>query len=128
MELNEFDFEVEIKCPLFPTEDKETLIQCISNVFPKTEWDLTEYEVIGNSKYLTRFKKILEDMRIRDTARQHMKERVVGEECSFALSKQATCNAKVNFSQEDKPLGEVEVKIVCDDIYSLIKNLTETEE
>ncbi len=128
MELNEFNFEVEIRCPMFPTEDKETLIHCIANVFPKTEWELKSDEVVGKSKYLTRFRKILEDMRIRDTAREHMKGRVVEDECSFRLSKQATCNAKVNFSEEEKPLGELEVKIVCDDINALIENITETED
>ena len=126
--MNDFDFEVEIRCPKFPTEDKETLIHCISNVFPKTNWELKEDKVVGKSKYLTRFKKILEDMRIRDTARKYMKDRVVGSECSFAISKQATCNAKVNFSQEEKPLGDVEVKMICDDIDALIENITETEE
>ncbi|MBS3781949.1 MAG: hypothetical protein KGY66_07210 [Candidatus Thermoplasmatota archaeon] len=128
MELNEIDFKVEIRCPMFPTEDKETLIHCNSKVFPKTNWSLSDDEVIGKSNYLTRFKKILEDMRIRDTARQYMKERVVDDECSFTLSKQATCNAKVNFSEEEKPLGELEVKIVCNKIDALIENLTETEE
>jgi len=128
MELNEFNFEVEIRCPMFPTEDKETLIHCLSNVFPKTIWDLGSDEVIGKSKYLTRFKKILKDMRIRDTAREHMKERIVGDECSFTLSKQAMCNAKVNFSEEKKPLGEVEVSIFCEEIDDLIETLTETEE
>jgi len=126
--LNEFNFEVEIRCPMFPTEDKETLIHCLSNVFPKTIWDIGSDEVFGKSKYLTRFKKILEDMRIRDTARGYMKERIVGDECSFTLSKQATCSAKVNFSEEKKALGEVEVKIFCDEIDALIENLTETEE
>jgi len=128
MELNEFNFEVEIRCPIFPTEDTETLVHCLSNVFPKTNWDLSNDKVIGKSKYLTRFKKILKDMRIRDTARQYMKERAVDNECLFSLSKQATCSAKVNFSQEEKPLGELEVNIVCDEINLLIENLTETEE
>jgi len=126
--LNEFNFVVEIRCPIFPTEEKETLVHCISNVFPKTQWEISDDEVIGKSKYLTRFKKILKDMQIRDTAREHMKERVVEDKCFFALSKQATCAAKVNFSEEEKPLGELEVKIVCDDISGLIEDLTETEE
>lgn len=126
--MNEFNFIVEIRCPIFPTEEKETLVHCISNVFPKTQWEISDDEVIGKSKYLTRFKKILKDMQIRDTAREHMKERVVEDKCLFALSKQATCTAKVNFSEEEKPLGELEVKIVCDDISGLIEDLTETEE
>lgn len=126
--MNDFNFEVEIKCPIFPTEDKETLLHCISNIFPKTNWEFSDDEVIGKSRYLTRFKKILKEMQIRDTAREQMKERVVEDKCFFALSKQATCNAKVNFSEEEKPLGELEVKIVCDDINALIDNLTETEE
>ncbi|MFW5946281.1 MAG: hypothetical protein ACOCSJ_01850 [Candidatus Natronoplasma sp.] len=128
MELSDFNFEVEIRCPKSPTEDKETLVHCISNVFPKTKWEFKGDKVVGKSKYLTRFKKILEDMRIRDTARKYMKDRVVDSKCSFSISKQATCSAKVNFSQEEKPLGDLEVKIICDDIDALIENITETEE
>ncbi len=128
MELNEFDFEAQIRCPRFPTEDKETLVRCLSKVFPKTNWDIGEREIEGKTEYLTRFKKILKDMKIRDTARDLMKSRVIDNQCSFSLNKQATCNAKVNFSEEDQPLGKVEVTIECDNVIDLIHNLTETEE
>ena len=127
MELSDYDFEVKIRSPIYPTEDTEKLVQCLSKVFPKTKWDIREKTIEGNSKYLTRFKTILEDMQIRDTARNYMKEKIVNNECSFSLSKQAMCNAKVNFSVEKKPLGEVEVIITCDEISELIDNLTETE-
>ncbi len=128
MELNEFDFEVKISCDIYPTEDKEKLVQCVSNVFPKTQWELGEESITGNSRYLTRFKTILEDMQIRDTARSYLKDKTAGNECSFSLSKQATCQAKVNFSDEERALGEVEVKIICENIEELIEDLTETEE
>lgn len=128
MGLNDFNFEVKISSPIYPTEGKETLISCLSNIFPKTNWEIKENEVTGESKYLTRFKSILEDMQIRDTARDHMRKRVSGGSCAFTLSKQATCNAKINFSEQEQPLGPVEVEIICDDIVMLIENLTEIEE
>ncbi|MEF8874348.1 MAG: RNA-binding domain-containing protein [Candidatus Thermoplasmatota archaeon] len=128
MGLNDFDFEVKVRSPIYPTEDKETLISCLSNIFPKTNWEIEGEEIVGETKYLTRFKSILEDMQIRDTARNYMKNRVLGEKCSFTLSKQATCNAKINFSEQEQPLGGVEVKIICKDIMMLIENLTEIEE
>ncbi|MFP4001969.1 MAG: RNA-binding domain-containing protein [Thermoplasmata archaeon] len=128
MKLNEFDFEVDIQCPRYPTEDKEKLIQCLSNVFPKTKWDIEEKRIEGKTKYLTRFKRILEDMRIRDTARSYLKERMVGDRCSFSLSKQATCSEKINFSETEKSLGEVKVIIRCEKISGLIENITGTEE
>ncbi len=128
MGLNDFDFKVKIRCPLYPTEDKETLIFCLSNIFPKTEWEIKEEEVVGGSRYLTRFKMILEEMKIRDTARDYLRKNASENECSFILSKQATCNEKINFSQQDQPLGGVEVKIICDDILLLIDKLTEVDE
>ncbi len=128
MELNEFDFEVQIRCPRFPTENKETLIRCLSKVFPKTDWDIGKEEIEGRTEYLTRFKKILKDMKIRDTARKLLKSRATENQCTFSLNKQATCNEKVNFSEEEQPLGKVEVIIECGEIEELIQNLTETEE
>ncbi|MBS3817314.1 MAG: hypothetical protein KGY76_07110 [Candidatus Thermoplasmatota archaeon] len=128
MEVNDFDFEVKIKTPRFPTEDKERILSCLSKLFPKTEWTVKEEEIEGTSKYLTRFKMTLEDMQIRDTARNYMKNRLIGNKCSFTLSKQAACSEKINFSEREHSLGGVEVEIICDDIVRLIENLTEIEE
>ncbi len=127
MGLNDFDFKVKISSTIYPTEDKETLISCISSVFPKTNWDIAGDEVKGETEYLTRFKMILEDMQIRDTARNYMKNRVLGDRCTFTLSKQATCNEKINFSEQEHSLGGVEVEIICEDIMMLIEKLTEVE-
>lgn len=128
MDLNDIDFKVELKTPKFPTEDKEKVISCLSNIFPKTHWAVGEEKIEGESNYLTRFKRVLEDMQIRDTARNYMKERATGNRCAFILSKQAACNEKINFSQEEQPLGGIEVKIICEEMMKLIENLTEIEE
>jgi len=127
MGLNDFDFKVKISSPRYPTENKETLIFCISNIFPKCSWEIKEDEVVGETRYLTRFKMILEDMRIRDTARDYLQKRVIGNRCSFTLSKQASCNEKISFSEQEQPLGGIQVTITCDDIIMLIENLTETD-
>ncbi len=128
MDLNEIDFTVKIKVPRYPTEDKEKILFCLSNLFPKTEWTLSEEKIEGESKYLTRFKTILEDMQIRDTAREHMKSRVTGNRCSLVLSKQASCSEKINFLEEEQPLGGIEVDMISEDIVRLIEVLTEVEE
>lgn len=128
MSLEDFDYEVEVKTPLYPTEDKETVVQCLSNIFPKTNWSIEDDQISGESRYLTRFKKILKDMRIRDTARDHLKRKTVGDECSFILSKQASCNEKINFSDEDQPLGGIEVTIYSQRINELIEEITEVKE
>ncbi len=128
MSLKEFDYKVEIRCPLYPTEEKETVLHCLSNLFPKTQWEIKEDSIVGESSYLTRFKKILKDMQIRDTARDLLKRNIEDEECSFILSKQASCNAKINFSEEDQPLGSLHVKIICSEIEALVSDLTEVED
>jgi len=128
MDLTALDFTVEIKTPRYPTENKESVVSCLSNIFPKTRWALQEKKIEGTSEYLTRFKTILEEMQIRDTARDHMKSRVIGDKCSFVLSKQAACNEKISFSQEDQPLGGIEVDIICDEIMKLIEIVTEVED
>ncbi len=124
MSLERFKYDVRIKALLYPTERKKILRYCLEEVFPGTKWQLAGDTLTGESDSLARFAEILDDMKIRDTAREHLLRKVGPDGCTFEISKQATCNGKVNFSVVEHPLGSVQVNIYCDDTESLIKELT----
>ncbi len=133
MALSMIEYEVEITTPVYPTERSNRVIACLSRVFPEAEWEDGEEKVEGHTTSLETFKEILEDMKIRDTARSYMLKRVQGNRCTFTISKQACCSSKVNFSSpEDQPLGGVEVSIKTegneDQIKKVVHHLTEIEE
>lgn len=127
MELYTIDYSVEISAPLFSTEDEKKVLRCISRVFPDVQWKVSEDKIEGETDDLGRFKEILRDMKIRDTARSYLSRNIDGNTCEFKLSKQATCSRKVSFSEEDQPLGRVYVKIESEDIELLIDRLTSRE-
>ena len=124
MNLEESELEVEITTPLLSTENKERVIFCLNEIFPGTEWVIKEEEIKGETNSLERFKKILKDRKIRDTARSYMLGHIIGDECKFTLSKQASCGGAVNFSEEEQPLGGIDVTIRSDNIREVIEEIT----
>ena len=128
MILEDIEYNVRIETPLYSTEDPIRVKQCLSNIFPYVKWEETSDMIKGETKELEKFKTILENMQIRDTARSFMKRKTVDNECKFTLSKQAACNEKINFSEERQPLGGIEVNIESKDLDKLIETLTDTGE
>jgi len=127
MELYSIDHTVEISTPLFSTEDEKKVLQCLSRVFPDVRWDVSDDEIYGETDDLERFKEILRDMKIRDAALSYLSRKIEGDTCEFKISKQAACNAKINFSEEKQPLGPIHVRIHSEDIETLIDRLTSKE-
>ncbi len=126
MSLGVYDYTVTIKTEIYPTERKKVVQYCLEEIFPSTEWNMEGEELHGESKSLEEFAEILYDTKIRDTAREHLLRKVNDGKCSFVLSKQATCTRRINFSVVEQPLGVVEITIECDQIESLIRELTKT--
>jgi predicted RNA binding protein with dsRBD fold (UPF0201 family) len=100
------------RTPVNPTEDPRKVLRCILNIFPNCEHELGE-ENIGFSTYdLQRFIEILRDQKIRDTAAMVMERGLHGDTTSFFLNKQAAFMQKINFTDGDSILGDMEITIV----------------
>ncbi|MFW6040639.1 MAG: RNA-binding domain-containing protein [Thermoplasmatota archaeon] len=127
MSLDELKVEVDIWTPLNPTETEKKVLFCLKQIFPDAEWEVKNGKIIGTTNSLERFKKILKDMKIRDTARSYMLNKTFGNRCSFTLSKQASCNKRINFSDVEKPLGGIKVNIISDHIEKIINELTKKD-
>ncbi|MFW6176398.1 MAG: hypothetical protein ACOC40_01730 [Thermoplasmatota archaeon] len=128
MILEDIEYEVKIETPLYSTEDPKNVKGCLANIFPDVYWKGTNDSIKGTTDDLQRFKTILENMLIRDTARSFLKRKSMNNTCRFTISKQASCNTKINFSETKQPLGGIQVEIGCEQMNELIEALTRIED
>jgi predicted RNA binding protein with dsRBD fold (UPF0201 family) len=114
--------EIRLSVRCFPTENRDKIVEAIIGLFP-------DAEVVGDDPILARsasvdaFGDILRRYRIRDAARAVMRRGHKGNSTSFLLNKQVATVGKVSFSEENHPLGDIEVTIVSDNIDELIDSI-----
>lgn len=117
--------EVLIKCPVNPTENPEKVRKAVMNIFPEAEINIGEGSLTGRATSLDRFREILRDLRIRDSARAFLMANIEENQVSFSISKQAAYMGKISFGGLNPALGEIEILIKDDDPKTLIRWLTE---
>ena len=108
---------------LFPTEDRERVRQGILNIFPCAEVTETDDVIRAVTDDLSRFKELLRNHRILDSARAVMLRGMAGDRTDFQLNKQAALVGKVSFAEGRPPLGPIEVSISADDLEALIDDV-----
>ncbi len=114
--------EVSLRARCFPTEDRERVLRAILLLFP----DATlagDDTIEGRAKSLDIFAEALRRQRIRDSARSILRKGTSGNSTTFRLNKQVAAIGKVSFSEESHALGDIEVKIVSDDIIRVIDKI-----
>lgn len=110
-----------------PTEDKEKVKNAMLNIFPDLRIDDKGNKMVGVSSSLDRFKEILREGRIRDTARRILLRGKEGNKTGFKLNKQATFVGKVCFAEESQPLGDITVTVEDENIDRIIEEITSTK-
>ncbi len=116
---------VRISTPLNPTEDPEKVKRAVKNIFPDADLDIAGAELIGSAKSLEKFKEILAEQRIRDTARDFLSGKIQGNSLKFSISKQAAYMGKISFGGVRPALGEIEVEIEDENPDRVVEWLTE---
>ncbi len=119
---------VRIRTPLYPTESKEKVKKAVLNIFPDADIEVEKDAVVGESRDLERFREILRDLRIRDTARHYLMSHLHDDVMSFSISKQAAYVGKISFGGNKPALGEIDVEIESKSPEKLIQWLTFTGE
>jgi predicted RNA binding protein with dsRBD fold (UPF0201 family) len=114
--------EVRLKTRCYPTEDRGKIVEAITDLFPDAEVSGTD-ELSGTSHSLDMFGELLKKQRIRDAARAVLRRGIRGNGTSFRLNKQVATVGKISFSEEDRPLGDIEVEIVADDLDAAIDGI-----
>ena len=116
--------EVRIVTPLYPTEAPEKVKKAITNIFPDCSLGEKEGEITGKSASLERFRELLKEQRIRDTARAVLLGKTEGNAVRFSISKQAAYVGKLSFGGTNPALGEMEIEITDDMPEKLVEWLT----
>lgn len=114
--------EVRLRARCFPTEDRGRVVAAITGLFPDADVQGAD-PVTATSSSVERFGELLRRQRIRDAARVVMRRGLRGNSTSFRLNKQVAAVGKVSFSEEEHPLGDIEVEIVSDNIDAIIDSI-----
>jgi predicted RNA binding protein with dsRBD fold (UPF0201 family) len=110
-----------------PTEDRDKVINAISNILKFDELEIGEdyVSVTGEDESLLDLRESLKIRKIRDTAQRIFMNGTDGNKIRFSLSKQAALVSTPNFVDKGMSiLGEIDVTIETDDIEGFIKWMT----
>ena len=114
--------EIRVTARCHPTEEREKIAQAIQGIFPDAQFEGAD-PIVASSSSLDNFAELLRRQRIRDAARQVMRKNKRGQVTTFNLNKQVATVGKLSFSEEEHPLGDIEVAIRADDLDSLIDKI-----
>ena len=113
---------VRISTRCFPTEDRDKVVSAVTRLFP--DCVLVGDDVLrGETSTLDEFSELLRRQRIRDSARSVLRRGLRGDSTSFKINKQVAAVGKVSFSEENHPLGDIEVIITDANIASVIDSI-----
>ena len=116
---------VRVEAPVHATESAAKVRLACLNVFP----DLAVVEegdrLVGETSTLARFRELVRNQRIRDSARDVLIRGRRGQTTSFPLSKHAAFVGRVNFTS-GAPLGDIRVTIEDDNLDALIDHVAES--
>ncbi len=114
--------EVRLSARCFKTEDRQKIANSFTTLFPDAKVEGDD-PVTATSGSVERFGELLRQLRIRDAARAVMRRGISGNSTYFQLNKQVAAVGKVSFSQENHPLGDIDVTISDSDIEALIDSI-----
>lgn len=110
-----------VRC--YPTEDPFKVKEALLRVFPDSSIEECEGGYIARSSSAERFREIVWNLHIRDTARSVLLRKAEGDRTSFTLNKQVAYVGKVSFVEEPPPLGGIEVVIEDENLRGLIDEI-----
>jgi len=114
------------RAPCHPTENKEKVKQALLNMFPEGEVEELEGELIVRTASGERFRQLIIDHHIRDTARSVLLRGVTGDRTFFRLNKQVAAVGKLSFAEGAPPLGTIDVEVTAEDMSAAIDHLAES--
>ncbi len=114
--------EVRVRARCYPTEDRDKVVHAILSFFPDAELS-GEEDISGIAHSVEALGEQLKRQQIRDAARAVFRRGLSGTSTTFRLNKQVAAVGRISFSDEDRPLGDIEVDIVADDMERVIDRI-----
>lgn len=121
-----------------PTEDESKVQRALLNIFPNSKVariskgdDVNVLRIQGvGLNFLTNFRNIIRQERIRDAARRILLSRIDGDDLTFFLNKQAAFVGRISFCapERESPLGPITIKIATPSPESVVEYLSATGE
>ncbi len=108
------------------TEDHEKVVQAIMNIFPEAKLEVEDDIINGVSPNIDVLLKMINQQRIRDTARQVLHKGSFKNKIKFFLNKQVAYVSKVNFVDGNSVLGDIKVIIEIDDPEAMLDSILPT--
>lgn len=106
----------------FPTEDRDRVVGALTAFMPDAVVDGQD-PIVAESHNMDAFAEQLAKQRIRAAARKVLLRNMDGDEVRFRLNKQVATAGKISLSEEDHPLGDIEVAIQSSDIRAMIDRI-----
>jgi len=104
--------EIEGWVPVFPTEDPEKVRSGIERLFPGSIISMGKERIDFTTDSLDELGLLLEEQRIRDTAVMVLRRNLIEDSTHFYLNKQAALFGRVNFTEGNSSLGDIQVKVM----------------
>ena len=116
--------ETFITAPIHPTEDPDRVRQAVLTLFPDALDAGCEPDILRMTAADIRplFTRVVEQ-KIRDTARGILLHSVKGNIITFHLNKQAAHSGRVNFTDGDSVLGDIDVSVGTEKPEELIRSM-----
>jgi predicted RNA binding protein with dsRBD fold (UPF0201 family) len=119
--------EVSVYTPISPTERVEKVVSAVEKIFPGLIMDIRNdrIEAYSSLDSLHTLHKLLREQQILDSARSVMLKGQTGNTIRFKLNKQAAYMGRVNFLEEEEPLGSINVQIIGEGLIDWLAPKTE---
>jgi len=105
--------EVLLSAPVYPTESAERVAAAVRALFPEAVLAEEGARVSGRLDDVDALARLVQRLRIPDTARGQLFKGRRGERTVVFLNKQAASAGRLNFAAVPGPLGDVRVEIVA---------------
>ncbi|MDF1537432.1 MAG: RNA-binding domain-containing protein [Candidatus Thorarchaeota archaeon] len=115
---------ITIRCPIFPTEATDIVINSIHHLVPNMEMELVEEAKCTwiqsegtNETILVPLREMIHENRVIDAARKMLRKSWTGSTTIMKLDKQAACRQKLRLvdQAESPPLGTIDITISFED-------------
>jgi predicted RNA binding protein with dsRBD fold (UPF0201 family) len=119
--------KITITAPVNATEDGDKILKGLERVFPKVKFKSTKKEISGISSDKTALNNVRDKIiakKIKNTARYLILEYQNDKGARVMFNKQAIVVGKVNFVEEEYPLGNVIMDVETDNIEGLADYIT----